>query len=99
SSSTTTLSLHDALPISYAALAQCLARVHEVIIVHPDEVLALRAVSDGIGITVIHCFVGFPKRRLEAAEILQVMKQRPDYLVGIRSEEHTSELQSPDHLV
>src|ERR1043166_4676144 len=53
------------------------------IIVHPGEVVSLRAVSDGIRKTLVYCFVRLPVCRLEVAKVLQIMKQRPNHLVGI----------------
>src|SRR5262245_47692097 len=53
------------------------------IIVHPDEGVSLRAVSDGIRKTLVYCFVRLPICRFEVAKVLQIMKQRPDHLVGI----------------
>ena len=53
------------------------------VIVHPDEVTRLAVSRNRLGVTLVHCFVGVPKGRLEVAEALQVMKQRPDDLIGI----------------
>src|SRR6266496_2309342 len=53
------------------------------VIVHPDEVARLAVARDRLGVALVHCLVGFPEGRLEVAEALQVMKQRPDDLVGI----------------
>ena len=66
-----------------ALLAQCLRDVHQVIIVHPDEIVGLRTPGDGIRVAVVNFFVSLPVRRLEVTEVLQVMKQRPDHLIGI----------------
>ena len=66
-----------------AAFAQCLRNVHQVIIVDPDEIVGLRAADDRIRIPFVYLLVSLPIRRLEIAEILQVVKQRPDHLVGI----------------
>src|SRR5947208_15693986 len=78
--------------LRYTALAQCLGDVHQVIVVYPNEVVRLRTASDGIGETIVDRFVGLPVSRLEIAKVLQIVKQRPDHLVGIavikfRSEE------------
>src|SRR6266513_703757 len=53
------------------------------IIVHPHEVVSLRAVSNDIGVPFIHCLVSFPKCRLETAKVLQIVEQRPDHLIGV----------------
>src|SRR5947208_13224505 len=68
-----TLSLHDALPISF---------VHEVVGLHPLEVE-----EDEVGL-----------HALDVAEDPRHLREPFGQGVG-RSEEHTSELQSPDHLV
>ena len=66
-----------------ASLAQCLGDVHQVIIVHPDEIVGLRTAGDGICVTLVNLFVSLPVCWLEVAEILQIVKQRPDHFVGI----------------
>src|SRR5215470_3655350 len=53
------------------------------VVVHPDEVVSLRAVSYGVGITLVYCLVSLPVCGLEVAKILQIVEQRPDHLVGI----------------
>ncbi len=57
--------------------------VHQVIIVDPDEIVGLGTAGDGIRVTFVNLFVSLPVRRLEIAEVLQIVKQRPDHLVGI----------------
>ena len=49
----------------------------------PDEIVGLRTAGDGICVTLVNLFVSLPVCRLEVAEILQIVKQRPDHLVGI----------------
>src|SRR5438552_10087558 len=79
-----TLSLHDALPISRA--------------VQPRAVHGARHAADGEALQ-----PGEPARHLEAvrARLLGDLERAAVRHVGYaaRSEEHTSELQSPDHLV
>src|SRR4029450_2014026 len=53
------------------------------IIVDPDEIVRLRVADDCIRIACVHLFISLPVCRLEIAEILQIVKQRPDHLVGI----------------
>src|SRR6266487_4210527 len=53
------------------------------VIVYPDEVARLAVARDRLRVALVHCLVGLPEGRLEVAEALQVMKQRPDDLVGI----------------
>ena len=53
------------------------------VIVHPDEVARLAVSRNCLGVTLVHCFVGLPVGGLEVAKVLQVVKQRPDYFVGI----------------
>ena len=66
-----------------ASLPQCLGDVHQVIIVHPDKIVGVGAPNNGIRVAVVDFLVSLPVCRLEVAEILQVMKQRPDHFVGI----------------
>src|SRR5262249_43255527 len=49
----------------------------------PDEIVRSRAADDRIRVTFIHLLISLPICRLEIAKILQVVKQRPDHLVGI----------------
>src|SRR5207244_5860192 len=83
-----TLSLHDALPIfanvSWVEQA-ALGHRHEVLVAHPR-----RAVREGEPHRFRH---DMQRLRLAEAEAGRRVAQR------VRSEEHTSELQSPDHLV
>ena len=65
-----------------ASFAQCLGNVHQVIIVDPDEIVGLGTAGDRIRITFVYLLVSLPICRLEIAEILQIVKQRPDHLVG-----------------
>ena len=53
------------------------------VIVYPDEVARLAVSRNRLGVTLIHCFVGFPEGRLKVTKVLQVVKQRPDDLIGI----------------
>src|SRR5215468_9039036 len=53
------------------------------IIVDPDEIVALGAADDRVRIPFVYLLVSLPIRRVEIAEILQIVKQRPDHLVGI----------------
>src|SRR5947208_16221121 len=66
-----------------APLAQCLGDVHKLVVMHPDEIIRLRAAADGIGVTLVNFLVGLPICRLKVAEILQIVKKRPDHFVGI----------------
>jgi hypothetical protein len=69
--------------LEQAPLAQCLGDVHEVVVMHPDEIIRLRAAADGIRVTLVNLFVSLPVCRLEVAEVLQIVEKRPDHLVGI----------------
>src|SRR5207244_10850427 len=95
STATSSLSLHDALPIFDVERRQ--VRLREVPIVVRE---LLRAHGDGPAL------VGIPEPRLLHDPLPRLERARlPRDLVleGVldvpRSEEHTSELQSPDHLV
>src|SRR5204863_10122474 len=66
-----------------AALAQRLSDIHQVVIEHPHEVPWLAMSRNRIGITLVYRLVSRPKRRLEVTEALQVVKERPDDLIGI----------------
>src|SRR5260370_7426570 len=68
-----------------ALLVQCLGDVHEVVVMHPDEIIRLRASRDGIRVALIDLFVSLPVSRLEVAEILQIAKNVPDHLLQIAS--------------
>src|SRR5438552_18177030 len=48
---------------------------------YPDEIIRLSATADGIRVAVVNLFVSLPVCRLKLAEILQVVKKRPDYFV------------------
>src|SRR6188472_1939870 len=50
---------------------------------NPDEILRSRVADDCVRIPFVYLVVSLPIRRFEIAKILQVMKQRPDHLVGI----------------
>src|SRR5436190_7423007 len=50
---------------------------------YPDEIIRLSATADGIRVAVVNLFVSLPVCRLKLAEILQIVKQRPDHFVGI----------------
>src|SRR5260370_7375698 len=50
---------------------------------HPDKIIRLRTAGDGICVTLVNLFVSLPVCWLEVAEILQIVKKRPDHLVGI----------------
>src|SRR5207244_11463843 len=91
------LSLHDALPILFACLVlkeffKLDYRGVEVLLAETDS---LRAVID---LRVAPDFTTLHKacRRLLR---LPVCNRLLDEAIALRSEEHTSELQSPDHLV
>jgi hypothetical protein len=66
-----------------AALAQRLSHIHQVVIVDPDEVVRLAVSYDRLRVTLVDHLVCLPVGRLEVAKVLQVMKQRPDYFVGV----------------
>src|SRR6266481_910741 len=53
------------------------------IVVYPDEIVGLRTAADGFRVAIVNLFVSLPVCRIEVAEILQIVKQRPDHLVGI----------------
>src|SRR5437773_12254641 len=53
------------------------------VIVHPAEVAGSAVPGDRFGITLVYRLVRLPEGWLEVAEVLQIMKQRPDDLVGI----------------
>src|SRR5881296_1999786 len=50
---------------------------------YPDEIIRLSATADGIRVAVVNLFVSLPVCWLEVAEILQIVKKRPDHFVGI----------------
>src|SRR6516164_7439219 len=50
---------------------------------HPDKIIRLRTPSDGICVTLVNLFVSLPVCWLEVADILQIVKEGPDHLVGI----------------
>src|SRR5436189_5603855 len=52
-----------------ALLAQCLRDVHQMIVVHPDEIVGMCAAADGIRVAVVHLFVSLPVCRVEVAEV------------------------------
>ena len=52
------------------ALAQRLSDIHQVIIVHPDEVPGLAMSRNRLCVTLVHRLVSLPKRRLEVTEVL-----------------------------
>src|SRR5258708_31341820 len=54
-------------------------------------------VRDQTGLRLVHFAEG--KGRLTAISNFDFMKSKLEIAVSLRSEEHTSELQSPDHLV
>ena len=67
----------------YPALAQRLSDIHQVVIVHPDEIFGLAMSRNRLGVALVYRLVSFPEGRLEVAEVLQVVKQRPDDFIGI----------------
>src|SRR5207244_11920829 len=71
-----TLSLHDALPISACSMPRC------------------RAIGFAPAVTFLR-----PPRKMAWARTVAVVVPSPAMSEVLRSEEHTSELQSPDHLV
>src|SRR5207244_11147485 len=92
-----TLSLHDALPILTPPTPAPLLPLHQVGLVEqvcapPGAALRARATLQQSGLDVVmHADHG------QVAEQRQIPGQGDR--VHVRSEEHTSELQSPDHLV
>src|SRR5207244_7651078 len=92
-----TLSLHDALPISYADFVEQYAGVEAQksgdIVTESGDVVGTHAG--------IHKYtVGQRKGLIAAGTPQYVVRIEPELnQIVIRSEEHTSELQSPDHLV
>ena len=68
---------------THAALTERLSDIHKMVIVHPDEVAGSAVPGDRFGITLVYRLVRLPEGWFEVAEVLQIMKQRPDDLVGI----------------
>src|SRR5207244_6079449 len=93
---TPTLSLHDALPISLLAAAKDLGDVS----LRADAERAARALSpmQQQGSTPGGAFF-HARRPGEPPELSGLLADQAWVALAIRSEEHTSELQSPDHLV
>src|SRR5207244_12549877 len=93
------LSLHDALPIyapQSAALAGCLNQRDLHIWRHGDVQHLNRRIIEQLVITSVNRPHGMPLRHL----LRMLPRARGDGdRIEPRSEEHTSELQSPDHLV
>src|SRR5438874_2267166 len=50
---------------------------------HSDKIMRLRTAGDGICVTLVNFVVSLPVCWLEVAEILQIVKKRPDHLIGI----------------
>src|SRR5438094_1145001 len=50
---------------------------------NPDEVVRLRGAGDGFRVSHVHLFISLPICRLEIAKILQIVKKRPNHLVGV----------------
>src|SRR5207244_11899397 len=90
-----TPSLHDALPISRVVLEE---RERKVARLSTPPAVAERKAY--LRERMLQALGGLPARTPLNARTVGVL-ERPDYKVEkvIRSEEHTSELQSPDHLV
>src|SRR5207244_13346439 len=84
-----TLSLHDALPISPVDLSGLIARIDALERTSRSQSAALAQESQKLA-DAAKPADDAPLRRVVAAALLDV---------AVRSEEHTSELQSPDHLV
>ena len=69
--------------LRHTSLPQRLGDVHQVVIVHPDEIVGLRGVEDRIRVALVNFPVSLPVCRFEIAEALQIMKERPDHLIRI----------------
>src|SRR5205085_12325514 len=96
---TSTLSLHDALPISAyleeAVLATLRRQDINSVRVHGKDVLPLAGEYTGeVVLTGISKFLG----RDGAVAPIKSLKEKAAQLLGARSEEHTSELQSQSNL-
>src|SRR5207244_13580300 len=96
---TSTLRLHDALPILPAGAAQCRGQIH------PNVLKCEVARNERPRATDAKTAAGEPCKCAEGcrARLHDVMRApsrlpSPSVARSVRSEEHTSELQSPDHL-
>ena len=69
-------------PRPHTSGAQLRADVHEVVVVHPHEILAGALLCDGLCILRVDLAIRPPVEGIEVAQRLQVMEQRPDNLVG-----------------
>src|SRR3712207_7436231 len=78
-----TLSLHDALPISPA----------------PDRTGPARTVSGPVSATDTHNCVRSRRSQVNSVAVPNLQRVRPGGAMPVRSEEHTSELQSRQYLV
>src|SRR5207244_12292718 len=93
---TYTLSLHDALPISEQAIAVVQAENHKGIagiIDYLGEDVSSEQDAARVADEYVKVLALIHRHRCQCAISLKVSQ------MGLRSEEHTSELQSPDHLV
>src|SRR5207244_10741844 len=91
-----TLSLHDALPIS---LREYLSRIPALLGRDPNLAWFLAARGFAVVGSIGGGFYTVYALRAWDAPVAQVGVFTTLLFVGQRSEEHTSELQSPDHLV
>ena len=66
----------------HAQRAQVGADVHQMIVVHPDEVGVRSMLGDPRGILGIDFPIAAPINRIEVAQRLQIVEQRPDDAVG-----------------
>ena len=65
-----------------AGLAQVMAHQHQVVIVRPDEVLAIHAVSRGLREFAVDALIDLPIFGIEVASRWHVMEEWPNNLVG-----------------
>src|SRR5215469_3282159 len=50
---------------------------------YPDEVTRPAVPRNSFSVAFVNCLVGLPEGGLEIAEVLQVVKQRPDDFIGV----------------
>ena len=55
---------------------------HQVIVVHPDEILRLGNLFNCLGVLAVHALVGIPVLGIEVAARRHVMKKRPNNFVS-----------------
>src|SRR5437762_5560882 len=89
---TSTLSLHDALPISYTRFPLCDADIDHVVgLVHMKDLFAhLKLIPGRLRLI---------DEKSDTGETIAIPDGLPGSAMHVRSEEHTSELQSPMYLV